>query len=113
MRPTTRRERRNGNQRAWRMLRTRVVRTYLEWHQLSHVASAPVPPLTRLPFPRLPDSSYTLPMKPLLLSLVFALPACAQVLQAIPAKTPNNCDARADVMEKWLHDWPNLARYRQ
>lgn len=40
--------------------------------------------------------------------------AChAQYLQAIPAKAADNCEARADKMETWLHDWPNLARFRQ
>ena len=48
----------------------------------------------------------------LLVSLLLAS-AHAQYMQAIPAKTADNCEARAAVMEKWLPDWPNLARYRQ
>ncbi len=50
-----------------------------------------------------------------LLFLLFALTLTAngQFMQAIPAKTPDNCDVRADKMEKWLLDWPNLTRYRQ
>jgi lysophospholipase L1-like esterase len=39
--------------------------------------------------------------------------AQAQFMQAIPAKTADNCEARADKMEKWLLDWANLARYHQ
>lgn len=35
----------------------------------------------------------------------------AQFLQAIPPDKPGNERARMDKMEKWLHDWANLARY--
>src|SRR3954471_8405523 len=37
----------------------------------------------------------------------------AQYMQAIPAKTADNCEARADKMQNWLQDWANLTRYRQ
>lgn len=43
--------------------------------------------------------------------LVVAYGAWAQYLQAIPADKPGNERARMDKMEKWLHDWANLARY--
>lgn len=52
-------------------------------------------------------------MKLLVLLFAFTLTANAQFMQAIPAKTGDNCDVRADKMEKWLQDWPNLTRYRQ
>lgn len=52
-------------------------------------------------------------MKIAILVFAFSLPANAQYMQAIPPKTPGNCDLRADKMEKWLLDWPNLTRYRQ
>jgi lysophospholipase L1-like esterase len=42
---------------------------------------------------------------------LFGIAASAQVLQAVPPSEV--CDKRADVMYKWLQDWPNLARYRQ
>lgn len=49
-----------------------------------------------------------------LIALFFALTLTASAqMQAIPAKAPGNCEVRADKMEKWLLDWPNLARYRQ
>jgi lysophospholipase L1-like esterase len=48
-----------------------------------------------------------------LLMLLFSSFSLAQYMQAIPPKTADNCEARAAVMEKWLPDWPNLARYRQ
>jgi lysophospholipase L1-like esterase len=51
-------------------------------------------------------------MKIFLFLIYFPLAAYAQYMQAIPAKTADNCEARADKMEKWLVDWPNLARYR-
>jgi lysophospholipase L1-like esterase len=35
------------------------------------------------------------------------------VLQSLPAETPQNCATRAQTMEKWLQDWPNLSRYRE
>ena len=52
-------------------------------------------------------------MKLLVLLFALTLTANAQYMQAIPAKTADNCDVRADKMEKWLQDWPNLTRYRQ
>lgn len=52
-------------------------------------------------------------MKFLFLLLAFVLPTQAQFMQAIPAKTATNCEQRADIMQKWLLDWPDLARYRQ
>ena len=52
-------------------------------------------------------------MKIIVLLFALSLAAQAQYMQAIPAKTADNCDARADKMEKWLLDWPNLARYRR
>jgi lysophospholipase L1-like esterase len=51
---------------------------------------------------------------PLIASVFFLLSAAhAQFMQAIPAKTASNSEARADKMETWLQDWPNLARYRR
>jgi lysophospholipase L1-like esterase len=52
-------------------------------------------------------------MKIIALMFVFSLAAQAQYMQAIPAKAADNCDVRAEKMEKWLLDWPNLTRYRQ
>jgi lysophospholipase L1-like esterase len=52
-------------------------------------------------------------MKTVILVFALSLAAHAQYMQAIPPKTPENCEVRADKMEKWLLDWPNLARYRQ
>jgi hypothetical protein len=37
----------------------------------------------------------------------------AQYMQAIPPKAEGNCEARADKMENWLKDWPNLGRYHE
>src|SRR3954454_23404091 len=52
-------------------------------------------------------------MKLIVFLFALTLTAHAQYMQAIPAKTADNCDVRADKMEKWLLDWPNLTRYRQ
>jgi lysophospholipase L1-like esterase len=46
------------------------------------------------------------------LSFLFTA-AHAQFLQAIPPKATGNGDVRAEKMETWLNDWPNLARYRE
>jgi lysophospholipase L1-like esterase len=48
----------------------------------------------------------------LILSLLVS-PASAQFMQSIPPKSDSNCEQRADIMYKWLQDWPNLARYEQ
>src|SRR4051812_13432419 len=45
--------------------------------------------------------------------LLFASLSHGQALPMIPADTPENCTARSKMMEKWLHDWPQLGRYRQ
>ena len=53
-------------------------------------------------------------MKPALLLwciLLLCVSASAQFLQAVPPS--GDCEKRAQVMYKWLQDWPNLARYRQ
>jgi lysophospholipase L1-like esterase len=58
--------------------------------------------------------SYTVrAMKIAALIFALSLAAHAQYMQAIASKSADNCDVRADKMEKWLLDWANLARYRQ
>src|SRR4051794_8643542 len=52
-------------------------------------------------------------MKFVVLFFALALTAQAQFMQAIPAKTADNCETRADKMENWLLDCPTRARYRQ
>ena len=42
---------------------------------------------------------------------LLAGPARAQFLQAVPPNSGASCEQRADIMYKWLQDWPNLARY--
>jgi len=48
-----------------------------------------------------------------LVVLLGASSAYAQYMQAIPPKAEGNCEVRADKMENWLKDWPNLARYHE
>src|SRR5579884_1234520 len=45
-------------------------------------------------------------------AFVFCGLSFGQYMQAIPPDTPDNLRARADKMEAWLKDWPNLGRYR-
>ncbi|HWR17175.1 MAG TPA: SGNH/GDSL hydrolase family protein [Terriglobales bacterium] len=53
-------------------------------------------------------------MKRLLAFVLLALAsASAQFMQAIPPKTADNCEVRADKMDKWLLDWANLTRYQK
>src|SRR5690348_18382429 len=51
-------------------------------------------------------------MKPIRLALVlvFASSTLAQ-LQSLPPDTPATQRARMERMERWLNDWPNLARF--
>ena len=46
----------------------------------------------------------------LALVLLLTASACAQ-LQSMPPDTPETQRARMERMEKWLNDWPNLARF--
>src|SRR5512140_1821540 len=49
-------------------------------------------------------------MKTATVVFLLAVVAVAQ-LQSLPHDTPETLRARADRMEKWLNDWPNVARY--
>ena len=46
-------------------------------------------------------------------TLLLVTSTYAQFMQAIPPKADGTCEVRADKMENWLKDWPNLERYRQ